>query len=153
MNPCLDALSSLLCCCLNMSLSCPPHSSCSSPLSFLTTKPWFDMQVLAPSLSLTHTNYFGLRQGISVVVSLLQFPRHLHYSCVCVCVREREREREREERVKRLCLLMMRITEPTAITTTILSQISLGTSFDLSFTAKTHLSSGGTCFHRAGKRN
>ena len=38
------------------------------------------------------TNYFGLRRGISVVVSLLQFPPHLHYSCVfaaaCVCVRK-----------------------------------------------------------------
>lgn len=56
------------------------------------------MQVLAPSLSLSITNYFGLRRGISVVVSLLQFPRHLHYSCVfvAVCVGDR-RESEKVE--------------------------------------------------------
>lgn len=49
-------------------------------------------------LSLSITNYFGLRRGISVVVSLLQFPRHLHYSCVfvAVCVGDR-RESEKVE--------------------------------------------------------
>lgn len=81
---CFDAPSSFCRCCLNMSVFCPPPSSRSPPLSFQTTKPQFDMQVLAPSLS--HTNYFGLRRGISIIVTLLQFPRHLHNSCVFVAV-------------------------------------------------------------------
>lgn len=135
-------LSSLLCC-LNMSLSCPPYSPCSSPLSFPTTKPQFDMQVLAPSLSLSQTilDCGGESASLSACCNFLA--TYIIHVCLWLCVWEIE------ERVKRLRLLLMRIAEPTATTTT-MSQISLGTSFDLSFTAKTHLSTGGTCFHPGG---
>lgn len=94
-----------------------------------------------PPLSLS--NYFGLRRGISAVVSLLQFPRHLHYSCVfvAVCVRVRARKSEKVETAADENHRADRKKNMTAITTTTPSQISLGTSSDLSFTAKAHLSS------------
>lgn len=123
-------------------LPTPPPYFLLSPQSLsLICKCWPPSLSLFLSLPLTPSNYFGLWWGISAVVSLLQFPRHFHYSCVfvhcgCVCTRE--------TRVKRLRLLLMRITEPTkknmtAITTTTLSQISLGTSFDPSFYSKKHI--------------
>ena len=102
----------------------------SSPLSFPTWKPQLDMQQTILDCS---------RESV-VVVTLPQFPRHLHYSYVCCgCVYACAREWGIKERVKRLRLLMMRITELTAITTTTTrSQISLGTSCNLCYTANTH---------------
>lgn len=99
--------SHLSCFCLNMSLFCPPHST--SLLSFLTTKPQFDMQVLALALSQTILDCSRESASLSAWYNFLTaYIIHVCLSqCVCVC------ERDREQRVKRLGLLLMRITEPT----------------------------------------
>lgn len=134
-NSCFHALSFLLRCCLNMSIVCHPLSS--SPLSRLTTKPRFDMQVLAPrSLSL----FWIVAQNqprcqAAAISSLLTL-----FMCVCgsVCVGQRDKNEKVENAADDNHRKRKNMT---AITTTTPSQIPLGTNSDLSFTAKAHLSS------------
>lgn len=78
------------CCCLNMSLFF-------SPL-LLTTTAEFDMQVLPPSFSLSHTQTILDGGGESASLSpCYNFLTALHYSCVCVWLRVCEKEmRERK---------------------------------------------------------
>lgn len=83
-NSCFHALSFLLRCCLNMSIVCHPLSS--SPLSRLTTKPRFDMQVLAP-LSLSILDCGSESAPLSGCCNFLA----TYIIHVCVCVSERQK--------------------------------------------------------------
>lgn len=135
-NPCFDALSSLLGCCLNMSLFCPPSPP--APPHFLLQPQSLSLicmccpPLLLLYLSLSLANYFGLRWGISIVVSPLQFPRHLHYSCVlvAVCVRGKKESGKVEAATDENHRADSNQNKTT------LSKISLGTSFDLSLQQK-----------------
>lgn len=130
-NSCFHALAFLLRCCLNMSIVCHPLSS--SPLSRLTTKPRFDMQVLAP-LSLSILDCGSESAPLSGCCNFLA--TYIIHVCVCVCQRDKNEKVENaadDNHRKRKNM--------TVITTTAPSQIPLGTNSDLSFTAKAHLSS------------
>lgn len=87
-----------LCCCLNISLFCPPRH-------FLFCNHKASVWYASLPLSQTMLDCGG---RISVV-SPLQFPLHLHYSCASVAVYVWTGEHE----VKRLGLQLMRSAEPT----------------------------------------
>lgn len=117
MNPCFDALSSLLGCCLNMSLFCPPSPP--APPHFLLQPQSLSLickccpptSLLPLSLTLSQTILDCGGESASLSARRNFLATYIIHVCWLLCVYVGK------ERVERLKQLLMRITEPTAIKT------------------------------------